>query len=108
MRKLEFKYLDYLFEGMYEVESKRYPGSIFWKKDDDILIVLEKSGIMWVDNEILEDFSDTFSLGYDEAQQIIKEWLMKHLNLERITLFFGVTNSVGPLEEHLNFEKKII
>ena len=81
MRRLEFKYLDYLFDGMYEVESEEYPDSRFWKKDDKVVLELEESGQLRVLHSIWEDVSNMFSLDYDETKQLLKEWAEQHLEL---------------------------
>ena len=81
MRRLEFKYLDYLFDGMYEVESEEYPDSRFWKKDDKVVLELEESGQLRVLHSIWENISNMFSLDYDETKQLIKEWAEQHLEL---------------------------
>ena len=81
MRILEFKYLNYLFDGMYEVESEEYPDSRFWKKDDKVVLELEESGQLRVLHSIWENISNMFSLEYDETQQLIKDWVEQHLKL---------------------------
>jgi hypothetical protein len=48
LRKVHFKYLDYLFEDMYPVKLKYHPDSTFFKKDDEVTLELEKSGTLWV------------------------------------------------------------
>ena len=45
MRKLHFKFLDYLFEDIYEVKSKEYPDSRFWKKNDNVVLELENPSL---------------------------------------------------------------
>jgi len=91
MRKLEFKYLDYLFGDMYEVESAKYKHSKFWKKDDEVMLELEKSGEMRVPFSIWRNISNMFSLDYDETKQLIKDWVEQHLELEGITPDFRET-----------------
>ena len=85
LRKVQFKFLNYLFEDMYEFESKKYPDSIFWKKDGEVVLELEKSGRLWVLESIWGDISNMFSLEYDETQQLIKDRMEQHLGLEGIT-----------------------
>lgn len=85
MMKAQFAYLDYLFDGMYEVESEEYPDSRFWKKDDEVMLELEKSGEMSVPFSIWRNISNMFLLDYDEAKQLIKDWLEQHLELGGIT-----------------------
>jgi len=85
MRRLEFKYLNYLFEDIYEVKSTKYKHSKFWKKDDEVMLELEKSGEMSVPFSIWRNISNMFSLDYDEAKQLIKDWVEQHLELGGIT-----------------------
>jgi hypothetical protein len=88
MRKLQFKFLDYLFEDMYEVKLKKYPDSRFWKKDDNWVLELEKSGHLYFPYLIWESISNMLSTDYDETHQLIKEWVEKRLGLEGITSIF--------------------
>ena len=80
MRRLEFKYLNYLFKGMREVKSKKYPDSRFWKKDDNVVLELRNSYLL-VSYSIWEDISNMFSLNYNETQQLIKDWVEQRLKL---------------------------
>ena len=82
LRRVQFKFLDYLFEGMYEVESKNYPDSRFWKKDDRVVLELYEFGDLWISHSIWDDISNMFSLDYDETQQLIKKWMEQNLGLE--------------------------
>jgi hypothetical protein len=85
MRRLEFKYLDYLFEDMYEVESEEYPDSRLWKKDKKVILELRNSGYLWVSYSIWNNISGMFSLNDNEAKQLIKDWVEQHLELGGIT-----------------------
>jgi hypothetical protein len=85
LRNTQFKYLDYLFEGMYEVESKKFQGSRVWKKDGKVVLELEKLDRLWVLYSVWSYISDMLSLNYDETQQLIKEWAEEHLELVGIT-----------------------
>jgi len=87
MRRLEFKYLNYLFEDIYEVKSKNYPNSTFFKKDDKVILELEKSGTLWVLYSVWASISDTFSLQYEETQQLIKEWMESQLKSGEVAPF---------------------
>jgi hypothetical protein len=82
LRKVQFKFLNYLFEDIYEVESKKYPDSRFWKKDGKVVLELEKSGRLLVLYSIWNDVENMLSLNYDETQQLIKDWMEQHLGLE--------------------------
>ena len=92
MRKLHFKFLDYLFEDIYEVKSKEYPDSRFWKKNDNVELELENPSTLWVLDTIWKDVEDMFSLDRRENRQLIREWIKQHLNL---TGFTPITNSSG-------------
>jgi hypothetical protein len=85
IKRVEFKYLDYLFEDMNEASSKKYPNSRFWKIDDKVVLELRISGNLWVLYSIWSDISNMFLLDYDETQQLIKEWVEEHLKLGGIT-----------------------
>jgi hypothetical protein len=80
--KSQFKYLDYLFEGVYLVKSKFYPDSTFFKKNDKVILELEKSGTLWVLYSVWTDISNMFSLDYSETQQLIKAWMEQQLKQE--------------------------
>ena len=85
LRKVQFKFLDYLFEDMCEVKSKKYPDFRFWKKNDKLVIELGIAGRLWVLHTIWEDISNMLSLDEYETKQLIKDWAEQHLKLEGIT-----------------------
>jgi hypothetical protein len=85
IRRLEFKYLNYLFEGIHEVESKKYPYSRLWKKDKKVILELRNSGYLWVSYSIWNNISGMFSLNYNETRQLIKDWVEQHLKLGGFT-----------------------
>ena len=101
LRKVQFKYLDYLFEGIHEVKSKNHPDSRFWKKNDKVVLELEEYGRIWVLYSIWNNISDMFLLTYDETQQLIKEWVEPHLKLERIKPFAHYENNYYLVEQRL-------
>ena len=84
MNDVYFSYLDFLFEGLYEVSSEEYPDSRFWQKGNEVVLELWKSGVMWVKWGIWNDFSNMFLLENYETREILEKWLEKHLNLEGI------------------------
>jgi hypothetical protein len=85
IRKSEFKFLNYLFENMCSVKSKFYPDSTFFKKDDKVILELEKSGTLWVLYSVWTDISDMFSYDYEETQRLIKEWMEEKLKSKEVT-----------------------
>jgi len=82
LRNVQFKYLDYLFEGIHEVKSKEYPNSKFWKKNDKVVLELEEDGRLWVLRSIWNDISNMFSLEYPEINELIAEWVEQNIELE--------------------------
>jgi hypothetical protein len=74
-------FITYQFEPHIEKTSKKYSDSIFWIKDREIIVNLQKSGYFWVKVDIWEAISLTFSLDYDETQEVIRQWLKEHYNL---------------------------
>jgi hypothetical protein len=94
MRKLEFKYLNYLFEGANEVESEEYPNSKVWEKDGEIVLELDKYGGFWVLRPIWDNICDMFSIGYPEINELIKEWAEEHLDLGGTKLY---VNKILPV-----------
>jgi hypothetical protein len=107
IRKSQFKYLNYLFESMYSVKSKFYTDSTFFKKNDKVILELEKSGTLWVLYSVWSDISNMFSYGYEETQQLIKEWVESQLKKEevapsRASSMYGLR--IAIVEEKLNSE----
>jgi len=101
MRRLEFKYLNYLFDDIYEVESAKYKHSKFWKKDDEVMLELEKSGDLWVLRSIWSDISNMFSLNYYETQQLIKDWMEQRLGLVGVTPNSLIKTGMTLMEQRL-------
>ena len=99
--RLKFEYLDYLFEGIYVVNSKKYPNSRFWKKDGEVIMELEESGELWILYSIWGEISSVFSLDYKKTQKLIKEWVEKHLKLGDITPQYGIQSHFRRVEKHL-------
>ena len=103
-----FKYLNYLFEDMYSVKSKSYPDSTFFKKNDKVILELEKSGTLWVLYSVWTSIADMFSLDYSETQQLIKAWMEQQLKQEvvapsRASSMYGLR--IAMVEEKLKSEE---
>jgi len=105
LEKVRFTYLDYLFKEVYEVKSKYYPDSTFFKKDDKVILELEKSGTLWVLYSVWCNISNMFSFDYKETQQLIKEWVEEQLKLEEITPEGFIGNHLIQVEEQLKLEE---
>jgi len=84
LRKVQFKYLDYLFDGISEIKSEDYPDSRFWEKDGEKIMRLD-DGDLYVRQDIWKNISNMFSLNYDETQRVIKEWVEFNFNLDSVT-----------------------
>ena len=76
------KYLTFLFEPHEVKTSSDNPYSIFWVKDGNIIVEIEKPKLFWVKSEIWNEISSVFGLQYDEIQSVIKSWLEEHYKLE--------------------------
>ena len=75
------KFITYQLEPHEEKTSKEHPDSIFWVKDGEVIVKIDKSKNFWVKIDIWEIISSMFSLGYNETQEVIKEWLEEHYDL---------------------------
>ena len=93
------KFITYLLEPHEEIRIKKYPESIFWVKDSQIVVEIENSEYFYVNYKIWDNISSMFSLEYNQTQQVIKDWLEEHYKLGRLTpqQFFEEGNM---LEEH--------
>ena len=95
LRRVQFKYLDYLFKDIYEFESK-HNNSRFWKKDDEVVLELnEKWGNFYVSYSIWDSIGEMFLLDYEEVQQLISEWAENRLGLEGVTPNSGTSLTKG-------------
>ena len=75
------KFITYLFEPHEEKRIKRYPDSIFWVKDGEVVAEVKESAFFWVSHQIWRSISLMFSLKHTETRQFIKEWLEEHYKL---------------------------
>jgi hypothetical protein len=105
LRKVQFKYLDYVFENMRSVKSKHYLDSTFFKKGDKVILELEKSGTLWVLYSVWSNISDTFSFEYEETQQLIKEWMEEQLKSREVIPSGLIMSFSSTMEEELKQEE---
>ena len=94
------KFITYQLEPHEEKTSKKYPNSIFWVNDGEIIAEIKKSRYFWVDYRIWRTISKMFSLEYDETQEVIKEWLEEHYELGSLTPVSDGSSLILSLEEH--------
>jgi hypothetical protein len=87
LRNVQFKYLDYLFEDIYEVRRDEIPNTIYWKKGDEIMFSLSirRGNKLDVAYTIWNDISEMFLLEYNETQDLMEEWVEQHLGFGKIS-----------------------
>ena len=98
--KIIDKFITYQFEPHEEKKSSKYPDSIFWVKDGEVIIEIEDSDYFWVRSEIWKVIGNMFSLEYSETQQVIRDWLEEHYKLGGITPYSAFYSAGYGLEEH--------
>ena len=79
------KFISHQFEPHKEKRTKKYPESIFWVKDGEVIAEIKKSEYFWVLPQIWTNIMSMFSLEYDETHQVIKNWLEEHYGLGELT-----------------------
>jgi hypothetical protein len=94
------KFMTYLLEPHEEIRTKKFPDSIFWVKDGEVIAEIIKSKYFYVSHQIWRSISVMFSLNSTETPQVIKDWLEEHYKLGGLTPLFFSFNSSSVLEEH--------
>ena len=79
------KFITHQLEPHKEKRTREYPGSIFWVKDGEVIVEIEKSEYFWVSPQIWRTIMSMFSLEDTETQQVIKDWLEEHYGLRGLT-----------------------
>ena len=79
------KFITHQLEPHKEKRTKKHSESIFWVKDGEVIVEIEKSEYFWVSPQIWRNINFMFSLEYFETQQVIKEWLEEHYKLGGLT-----------------------
>lgn len=80
-------YAKELFNDLYEVKYKENNSSKrFWKIDDEIVLQLEPSGMMWISEIYWNMFSNLSSLKYNDTQMFLNDWLENKLGLRNISV----------------------
>lgn len=90
LRKAQFMYLDYLFDGIYEVELRVLRSSRFWEKDNKLVLELRPSNDLLVSLTIWSDIQNMFSLSNHETYKLIKEWAEQRLELEAVNPIYYI------------------
>jgi uncharacterized membrane protein len=94
------KFITYIFEPHEEKRTKKYPDSIFWIKDGEVIVEIKNSEYFYVNYKIWRSISSMLSLEYYETQQVIKDWLEEHYKLGDLTPFNRKKSQMSKLEEH--------
>ena len=81
------KFITYIFEPHEEKRTKKFPDSIFWVKDGEVVAEVKESAFFWVNHQIWRSISLMFSLNHTETRQVIKDWLEEHYKLGELTPF---------------------
>jgi hypothetical protein len=80
------KFITYQFEPHEVKRSSKYPNSIFWVKDGEVIAEINKRlSYFWVDYQIWNTISSMFSMEYNETQRVMKDWLEEHYKLGGFT-----------------------
>ena len=80
------KFITYQFEPHEVKKSPKYPDSIFWVKDGEVIAEINKrSDYFWVDYQIWDTISSMFSMEYNETLSVMKDWLEEHYKLGGLT-----------------------
>ena len=86
------KFITYQFEPHEVKKSPKYPDSIFWVKDGEVIAEIDKnSGYFWIDYQIWDTISSMFSMEYNEIQRVMKDWLEEHYKLGGLTPVDAIT-----------------
>jgi len=78
-------FITFLIEPHEVKTTKKYPNSIFWVKDGQIIAEIENSEYFWLHYKIWNEISIQFEFEFDETQLVIKSWLEQHYNLGELT-----------------------
>ena len=93
--------------------SEKYPDSVFYKKDDEVVFELykeknEEETYFWVHyDKIWSVFYNKFGLNYDETQSFIKNVVEDTLKLGDIIPYRTINGIYGRWETLLNLENKL-
>ena len=75
------------WNGMEKVVTPKYPNSIFYKKDGEVIMEQDKkNGYMWVSYSLIwVIFYNRFRLDYNQTQTFIRDMLEQHFKLVSLT-----------------------
>ena len=80
-------FFNYVVDGMVIFKHIDYPDSIFWKKNNKIILEQDiKKMIIWVDDYIWDKYIVDFYYEYDEVEEVLNS------NIEKILRWYGFTS----------------
>jgi len=83
------KFITYQLEPHEEKKTNKYPESVFWVKEGEVIAEIRNSEYFWVSPQIWNNIKLMFSLKSTETQQVIKDWLEEHYKLGDLTPTFA-------------------
>ena len=93
--KPEERFLIEMVDGIESFISKKYPQSIFWKKNDIILFEQDfKNGWLRCNYELIWSvLQNKYGYKYTDTQSFIKKWVDRNTKLGGLTPFHSNTTS---------------
>jgi hypothetical protein len=105
--RLKKRIFDKLYEDLKHAEIIDC-SSFIWFIDRDkeyCYLKYEKSGKLWWKYDFFKDFFLLFSMGQDEYERVIADWVEEVLNCKVDTTNFKFSFSISRVEEVLNCNK---
>jgi hypothetical protein len=91
LNNAQSKYMKHILGNLREYESDRYKKSRVWKNDDyDYALALTKSGLLYVNEDIWDDFEIFFSFSHYQTKEALKNFFEPYLDLKNITVLYGL------------------
>ena len=100
LERVAINWLDKKYGDLEPFETKDYFGSVFYKKDNDVIFEYSKKGYVYVSyDEIWSILESFFGMDNQQIQNLIKVWVEEHynLNVKKIT---NVTNQTYERWNH--------
>ena len=107
MDRAVLKYLNTIYGDLTPFETDKYPGFIFFMKDDKVIFDYnKKNGKVYISYEHIWSFlSSFFGLKYKEIQDLTKEWVEEHYKLSVTTTGYWEHENYVLVEEHYKLSK---
>lgn len=96
----EEKFLELFQVLTMKSDIEKYPGSVFYFRDDDLMLEMENDNL-WVSyNRIWFIFEEDFGMKYTGIQDFIKRKVEKHFNWNGLTPRVDFGTRSGRVEKH--------